>query len=99
MNTRVVFDREFLHAPCTRRLTISEFASRVHLSPATASTAVHGKPVNSRSAAQLARALASCHVIQELERSAAEEPLPPRNHPFRGCASGDATTPVTPQHG
>jgi plasmid maintenance system antidote protein VapI len=73
MNTRIVLDREFLHAVRIRGLTIGELATRAELSPATASAAVHGRPLNIRSAVQLARALAASPVIEELERWAAEE--------------------------
>jgi transcriptional regulator with XRE-family HTH domain len=67
MTTRVVFDREFLHAAHIRGLTISELAQRAHLSPATVSAAVHGRPVNVRSAVLMARTLAACPIIKELE--------------------------------
>jgi predicted transcriptional regulator len=71
MNTRIVFDREFTHTIRIRGLTMGELAKRAGRSQATASAAVHGKPLNMRSAVQLARALAACPVIEELERWAA----------------------------
>ena len=71
MITRVVFDREFLHAVHVRGLTIRELAQRARLAPATVSSAVHGKPLNVHSAVALARALANVPVIQELEEWAA----------------------------
>ena len=67
MTTRVVFDHEVLRAVRVRGLTIGELAQRARLSPATVSAAVHGKPVNVRSAVLLARTLAACPVIKELE--------------------------------
>jgi hypothetical protein len=71
MNTRIIFDREFSHAAHIRGLTIGELAKRAELSQATASAAIHGKPLKVRSAVQLARALSACPVIEELERWAA----------------------------
>ncbi len=71
MSTRMIFDREFGHAVRIRGLTVGVLAKRAGLSQATASAAVHGKPLNMRSAVQLARALAACPVIEELERWAA----------------------------
>jgi hypothetical protein len=68
LSTRIVFDREFGHAVRIRGLTIGELAKRAGPSQATASAAVHGKPLNMRSAVQLARALAACPMIEELER-------------------------------
>ncbi len=67
MNTRIVFDPEFLHAIHLRGLTIGELAQRARLSPATVSAAIHGRPLNVRSAIRLARTLAGCPVITELE--------------------------------
>ena len=68
MNTRIIFDPEFLHAIHIRGLTIRELAQRARISPATVSAAVHGKPVNVRSALLLAGAVASCPVVKELEQ-------------------------------
>jgi len=67
VNTRFVFDHEFAYAVRVRGLTIGELAQRARLSPATVSAAVHGKPLNVRSAVLLARALAARPVIRELE--------------------------------
>ena len=67
MNTRVAFDHGFLYAVKVRGLTIGELDRRASLSPATASAAVHRQRVNVRSAVLLARTLASCPVIRELE--------------------------------
>jgi transcriptional regulator with XRE-family HTH domain len=74
MRTRFVFDRGLIHAVHLRGLTMGELAKRAELSPATVSAAVHGKPLNIRSAVRLARTLAACPVIDELEQWAAEEP-------------------------
>jgi hypothetical protein len=71
VNTRIVFDPEFLHAIHIRGLTIGELAQRARLSPATVSAAVHGKPVNVRSALLLARAVEGCPIVKELEQRAA----------------------------
>ncbi|HYA44573.1 MAG TPA: helix-turn-helix transcriptional regulator [Acidimicrobiales bacterium] len=67
MNTRVVFDPAVLHAIRVRGLTVGELARHARLSPATVSAAIHGKPLNVRSAVLLARALAGHPVIPELE--------------------------------
>ena len=71
MNTRVVFDPRVLHAIRVRGLTIGELARQSRLSQATVSAAIHGKPLNVRSAVLLARTLAECPVIKELEEWAA----------------------------
>ena len=63
MNTRIVFDPEFLHAIHIRGLTIGALAKLAPLSPATVSAAIHGNPVNVRSAVLLARAVAACPVV------------------------------------
>jgi hypothetical protein len=63
VNTRIVFDPEFLHAIHIRGLTIGALAKLARLSPATVSAAIHGNPVNVRSAVLLARAVAACPVV------------------------------------
>jgi hypothetical protein len=73
MTTRFVFDRGLLHAVHPRGLTLGQLAKQAGLSAATVSAAIHGKPLNIRSAVQLARTLAACPVIEELEHWAAEE--------------------------
>ena len=73
MTTRVVFDPEFLHAVRVRGLTVGELAQRARLSSATVSAALHGRPLNVRSAVLLARAVAGCPVIRELEEWVAAE--------------------------
>jgi transcriptional regulator with XRE-family HTH domain len=73
MTTRFVFDRGLLHAVHLRGLTMGQLAERAGLSSATVSAAVHGKPLNIRSAVQLARTLAACPVIEELAQWAAED--------------------------
>ena len=67
MTTRVAFDRELLRAIQIRGLTVGEIARRARLSPATVSAAIRGKSLNVRSAVLLARAVAACPVIPELE--------------------------------
>jgi len=52
---------------------MGQLAERAGLSSATVSAAVHGKPLNIRSAVQLARTLAACPVIEELAQWAAED--------------------------
>jgi lambda repressor-like predicted transcriptional regulator len=74
VNTRVVFDPKVLHAIRVRGLTIGELARQSHLSQATVSAAIHGKPLNVRSAVLLARALAVCPVITELDEWATGGP-------------------------
>jgi hypothetical protein len=72
VNTRVVFDPKVLHAIRVRGLTIGELARHSRLSQATVSAAIHGRPLNVRSAVLLARTLAACPVIGELEEWAIE---------------------------
>ena len=67
MITRVTFAPEFAHAVKIRGLTVGDLAQRAHLSGATTSTAIHGKPVNMRSVLLLARTVGACPVIKELE--------------------------------
>jgi hypothetical protein len=67
MITRVTFAPDFAHAVKIRGLTVGALAQRAQLSGATASAAVRGKPVNMRSAVILARTVAACPVIKELE--------------------------------
>jgi lambda repressor-like predicted transcriptional regulator len=71
MNTRVVFDAKVLHAIRVRGLTMGELARQSRLSQATVSAAIHGRPLNVRSAVLLAQTLAACPVIKELEDWAA----------------------------
>ena len=67
MITRVTFAPEFAHAVKIRGLTVGDLARRAHLSSATVSAAIHGKPFNMRSALILTRTVAACPVIKELE--------------------------------
>ncbi len=67
MVTRIAFDEEFAHALRVRGLTLTELASRARVTVATASSAVHGRPLNVSTATRLARALASVPVVSELE--------------------------------
>ena len=67
MVTRIAFDDEFAHALRVRGLTLTELASRARVTVATASSAVHGRPLNVSTATRLARALASVPVVSELE--------------------------------
>jgi hypothetical protein len=67
MVTRICFDDEFAHALLVRGLTLTELASRARVTVATASSAVHGRPLNVSTATRLARALASVPVVSELE--------------------------------
>ena len=67
MITRVTFGDEFLEAICHRGLTLTEVARKAGVSLATASAAVHHRPVNVRSALRLARAVANEPAIAELE--------------------------------
>jgi transcriptional regulator with XRE-family HTH domain len=67
MVTRIAFDEEFAHALRVRGLTLTELASRARVTVATASSAVHGRPLNVSTATRLARALASVAVVSELE--------------------------------
>jgi hypothetical protein len=65
--TRIAFDEEFAHALRVRGLTLTELASRARVTVATASSAVHGRPLNVSTATRLARALAAVPVVSELE--------------------------------
>jgi transcriptional regulator with XRE-family HTH domain len=67
MVTRIAFDDEFAHALRVRGLTLTELASRARVTVATASSAVHGRPLNVSTATRLARALAAVPVVSELE--------------------------------
>jgi hypothetical protein len=67
MITRVTFAPDFARAIKVRGLTLGEVAQRARLSGATASAAIHGKPVNMRSVLVLARTVAASPVIKELE--------------------------------
>jgi transcriptional regulator with XRE-family HTH domain len=67
MVTRIAFDDEFAHALRVRGLTLTELASRARVTVATASAAVHGRPLNVATATRLARALAAVPVVSELE--------------------------------
>ena len=67
MVTRIAFDDEFAHALRVRGLTLTELASRARVTVATASSAVHGRPLNVSTATRLARALAAVPVVAELE--------------------------------
>jgi transcriptional regulator with XRE-family HTH domain len=67
MVTRIAFDEDFAHALRVRGLTLTELASRARVTVATASSAVHGRPLNVSTATRLARALASVPVVSELE--------------------------------
>ena len=67
MVTRIGFDDEFAHALRVRGLTLTELASRARVTVATASAAVHGRPLNVSTATRLARALATVPVVSELE--------------------------------
>ena len=72
MITRIAFDSEFVHAMRLRGLTLTVLAQRAGVNIATASAAVHGRPVNVRTALQLSRAVVSAPVIPELEAWARE---------------------------
>ena len=78
MVTRIAFDEEFAHALRVRGLTLTELASRASVTVATASSAVHGRPLNVSTATRLARALAAVPVVYELEAwaRAPAAPLP-----------------------
>jgi hypothetical protein len=67
MVTRIAFDDEFANALRVRGLTLTELASRARVTVATASSAVHGRPLNVSTATRLARALAAVPVVSELE--------------------------------
>ena len=67
MVTRIAFDDEFAHALRVRGLTLTELANRARVTVATASAAVHGRPLNVSTATRLARALAAVPVVSELE--------------------------------
>jgi DNA-binding LacI/PurR family transcriptional regulator len=67
MVTRIAFDEDFAHALRVRGLTLTELASRARVTVATASSAVHGRPLNVSTATRLARALAAVPVVSELE--------------------------------
>jgi transcriptional regulator with XRE-family HTH domain len=67
MLTRIAFDDEFAHALRVRGLTLTELARRARVTVATASSAVHGRPLNVATATRLARALAAVPVVSELE--------------------------------
>jgi plasmid maintenance system antidote protein VapI len=68
MVTRIAFDDEFAHALRVRGLTLTELAGRAHVTVATASAAVRGRPLNVSTATRLARAVSSAPVVSELER-------------------------------
>ena len=79
MVTRIAFDEDFAHALRVRGLTLTELANRARVSVATASAAVHGRPLNVSTATRLARALAAVPVVSELEawaRPPATRPAP-----------------------
>jgi len=76
MNTRVVFDPAVFHPMHVRGLTVAGLARGARLSPATISAAIHGKPLNVRSAVLLARTLASYPVIHELAEWAIQGAAP-----------------------
>jgi transcriptional regulator with XRE-family HTH domain len=65
--SRVTFNDEFARAVRVRGLTLTEVARLSGVSMATASSAVHGRPVNMRSAVLLSRALAATAAVPELE--------------------------------
>jgi hypothetical protein len=67
MVTRIVFDDDFAHALRVRGLTLTELATRARVTVATASSAVHGRPLNVSTATRVARALAAVPVVSELE--------------------------------
>jgi transcriptional regulator with XRE-family HTH domain len=67
MVTRIAFDDEFAHALRVRGLTLTQLAGRARVTVATASSAVHGRPLNVSTATRLARALAAVPVVSELE--------------------------------
>jgi transcriptional regulator with XRE-family HTH domain len=67
MATRIAFDDEFTQALRVRGMTLTELATRARVSVATASSAVHGRPLNVSTATRLARALAAVPVVSELE--------------------------------
>jgi hypothetical protein len=67
MVTRIAFDDEFANALRVRGLTLTELASHARVTVATASAAVHGRPLNVATATRLARALAAVPVVSELE--------------------------------
>ncbi|HEX4755835.1 MAG TPA: hypothetical protein VH661_08805 [Candidatus Dormibacteraeota bacterium] len=67
MVTRIAFDDEFAHALRVRGLTLTGLARRARVTLATASAAVHGRPLNVATATRLARALAAVPVVSELE--------------------------------
>jgi transcriptional regulator with XRE-family HTH domain len=67
MVTRIAFDDEFAQALRVRGLTLTELTSRAGVTVATASSAVHGRPLNVSTATRLARALAAVAVVSELE--------------------------------
>jgi hypothetical protein len=67
MVTRIAFDEDFAHALRVRGLTLTELANRARVTVATASSAVHGRPLNVSTATRLARALAAVPVASELE--------------------------------
>ncbi|MBJ7595916.1 MAG: helix-turn-helix transcriptional regulator [Candidatus Dormibacteraeota bacterium] len=81
MLTRIAFDQEFAQALRVRGLTLTELAVRAHVTVATASAAVQGRPLNVSTATRLARALASAPVVSELERWAR---APANQQPARG---------------
>jgi transcriptional regulator with XRE-family HTH domain len=94
MVTRIVFDDEFAHALRVRGLTLTELAGRARVTVATASAAVHGRPLNVSTATRLARALAAVPVVSELE-AWARAPAAPRTLVERLGAVALAARPPT----
>jgi hypothetical protein len=94
MVTRIAFDEEFAHALRIRGLTLTELANRARVTVATASAAVHGRPLNVSTATRLARALAAVPVVSELEAWA----RPPAGWPAHVAPSGPVAL-AAPAHG
>lgn len=64
---RYRFGPTFGHAVRIRGLDLSRLASLADVSPATASCAVRGRDLNLRTAMRIAKVVAACPIVAELE--------------------------------
>jgi hypothetical protein len=90
---RYTFGRTFGHALRIRGLNIVTLAGLAEVSPATVSAAVRGRSVNLRTALHIAKAVARCPVVAELERWCDEGTVEVESEPLeRGRDDSPAST-------
>jgi hypothetical protein len=67
VTSRITFNSAFARAVRVRGFTLTELARQAHTSVATASKAVHQRPVNMTTGLRLARVVSASPIVPELE--------------------------------